>query len=303
MKQIKRLFSLLLLFVLAASLTLPASALTLQESYYLQTLYPNLPKDSSSYPARLIVNTGNFNVTLHGTCGMNASLTEEQMLAILKQALGAISGYKELEDAAQDKHLQSQLTEKLKFTDEDVKEVMKNLLSLMGWDDIPDMLNPVSLPDIEAFNGNLFHDYELIEGAFEFGDTAEEIAGMLAGQGDLLDFIEPDMLPSIQDLLYNGAKISWEEFQKDKQKYKDIISLSQANERLRQYYARVDELVKKAQSESGAWAIRIYDQQVAEGKMNPLYDHTVPGIFTADIELVKDDGSFGNINGTYTGRF
>lgn len=37
--------------------------------------------------------------------------------------------------------------------------------------------------------------------------------------------------------------------------------------------------------------------------MNPLYDHTVPGIFTADIELVKDDGSFGNINGTYTGRF
>ena len=100
MKQIKRLFSLLLLLVLAASLALPASALTLQESYYLQTLYPNLPKDSSSYPARLIVNTGNFNVTLHGTCGMNASLTEEQMLAILKQALGAISGYKELEDAA-----------------------------------------------------------------------------------------------------------------------------------------------------------------------------------------------------------
>lgn len=127
----------------------------------------------------------------------------------------------------------------------------------------------------------------------------------------MIDFVKPDLLPSIQGLLYNGAKISWEEFQKDQQKYKDIATLYQAKQRLRTYYAKVDELVKNAQSENGAWAIRIYDQQVVNSKLAGNYwgidaamiDAAHPLIWTADIELVKDDGSFGNVNGTYAGGF
>ena len=301
----RRLLALTLALCLLAAPVLPAQALSLQETYYLQILYPNLPKNASSYPARLMVAMPNgVSVTLKGTCGMDASLTPEEMLAILKQALGAVKGYQELEDAAQDKHTQSQLTEKLKFTDEDVKEVMDNLLELIGMDDIPGMFNPIEMPDIEALNGDLFHDYELVNGAFEFGEQTGEIIDLLAGQGDLIDFVKPDLLPSIQDLLYNGAKISWEEFQKDQQKYKDIVTLYQAKQRLRTYYAKVDELVKNAQSENGSWAIRIYDQQVVDYKIMSLISApTIPLIVSADIELVKDDGSYGNIGGTYTGSF
>ena len=168
-KKIRYFLSLGLALCLLAVPALPAQALPLQETYYLQTPYPNLPKSAASYPARLIVTLAETEtVTLHGTCGMNVSLTEEEMLVLLKQALSAVPEYKELEDAAQDKHTQSQLTEKLKFTDEDVKEVMDNLLELIGMDDIPGMFNPIETPDIEALNGDLFHDYELVNGAFEF---------------------------------------------------------------------------------------------------------------------------------------
>ncbi len=300
----KRLLTFTLTLLMALTLcAAPAHALTLQETYYLETLYPNRPKNAASYPARLIVNVNGSTATLNGTCGMDASLTEEEMLSILKHGLDAVSGYKELEDAAQDKNTVTSLTEKLKFSDEDMKEIMNNLLSLVGWDNIPGMLTPISAPKIDALNGDPFHDYETINGAVKFGDKVGDIVDILAGEGDLLDFLKPDMLPSVQEFLYNGAKVSWEQFQKDQQKYKDIAALYQAKSRLRQYYARVNQLVKDAQSEDGAWAIRIYDQQVIQAKYLPTYDQLVPQIWTADIELVKGDGSMGNVNGAYTGSF
>lgn len=290
-----------------------SSALTLQESYYLQTLYPKLPKNEASYPARLnvkfsiskmgVILKGPSQTVLKGTCGMNASINEDEMISILKQALSSVSSYKELENAVNDKNTVSSLTEKLKFTDEDIEEVLKNLRELVGLGDIPGLFNPISAPDIEALNGDLFHDYELINGAFEFGEQTGDIIDILAGQGDIVDFIKPDLLPSIQDLLYNGAKISWQEFLKDQQKWKDIATMYQAKQRLRQYYARVDELVRDFMSKNGNWTIRINDQQVVDSLYNFEVNAFAPYIWTADIELVKNDNSYGNINGVYQGRF
>ncbi len=295
-------FIMILCFILPLC-AVPAEALTLQERYYLEVLYPNPPKDAASYPARLIVNIGGKAATLEGTCGMNASLTDEEMLDILKRALPAVSTYNELEKPVKDKNLVSELTEKLKFSDEDMQEILKNLRAILGLDDIPGALLPIELPDVGPLTGDLFQDYETISGAKEFGEQAGEIADILMGKGDLLDFLTPDVIPSADDIVINGIKISWEQFQKDKEKYKDIIALYQAKSRLRQYYARVDELVKAAMDEKGAWAIRIYDQVVTQEIYNPIYDQLVPYIWTADIELVKNDGSMGNINGTYTGSF
>lgn len=300
MKQ--RMLALIILMAMLL-LAIPAQAADLspQERMYLSELYPAPPKNAASYPAKLLVSAGSVRAELHGTCGMDASLAPEDMLDILKQAL-TNSKYQDLDAVITDKHSVESLTNKLDMSDKAADEVFNNLLTLVGWDDVLGKFTPISVPAFDELNGNLFHDYETVDGIKTFGEKVKDLWEILAGNGDLVKFLKPEMLPSIQQFLYNGAKITWEEFQKDQQKYRDIVTLSQANARLRAYYGRVDDLVRNAQSEKGAWAIRILDQQIVTGLYDPLYAQTVPYSFTADIELVKQ-GNISDIGGDYTGRF
>ncbi len=288
MKRMRRFLTLCLVLCLALTMLPAAQALTLQEQSWLSHLRPKLPKLEGDYPARLLVTLPNFEtVTLSGTCGVGGKLTDEQLVEILRRACAAVDSYKTPQDAVNDKVLAAAIKEKLKLSDEDIERFEKNILSLLGLDKVADILN-FTMPGVG-------------------GSDMASIAAEIVTEGKPgLGFLNPipDSIGGFaQGLIINGVFISWEEFQRDKDKYKDIVNLSQANARLRQYYARVDELVRQAMSDSTAWAIRIYDQQVAEGKMHPLYDYTVPGVFTAEIELIKDDGSYGNVNGAYTGRF
>ncbi len=284
--------------------TFQTKSMSVQDNYYLTSLYPKAPKLSTSYPARLIVTSQNAQVTLNGTCGMDASLSKEDMLDILNQALDAVPEYKNLDAVIKEKETVENLTNKLHITDEDADEVFRNLLTIIGLEDIKGKLNPISVPSFEELNGNVFHDYETIDGFTSFGDNIKDIAEILLGKGDLLEFLKPDMLPTINSVLYNGAKVTWEEFKKDQEKYKDIVTISQAKARLRQYYNKIDSLTRDLQSKKGAWAIRILDQQIIETVYNPIYgDQLVPCSFTADIELVKESGDYTSIEGTYSGKF
>lgn len=277
--------------------------LTPQETYFLKELYPKLPKNAEAYPAKLIVTSMNTTVTLNGTCGMDASLSEDEMIDILKHATSAVPSYHDPEGAIADKKTVRNLNDKLDITDKASEELFNNFLIIMGWDDILGKLNPISFPSGEDLNGNFFHDYETIDGYTQFGDNIKDLYDILSGTGDLVDFVKPDFLPTVQDILYNGAKVTWEQFKKDQQKYRDIITLSQANARLRVYYNRVNALIRELQSKKGVWAIRIFDQQIVYPIYNPLYDITAPCSFIADVELKKDNGDYTSIEGSYTGTF
>ncbi len=142
--------------------------------------------------------------------------------------------------------------------------------------------------------------------------VAELLSGKLTDIGasdvvnSIVDGLQGDipMMPGLPGVgtVIDGAFVSWDEFQKDQQKYKDIIALSQAKQRLRSYYAKVDQLIRDFISDKGDWTLEINSQDVVEQMTFAGVDGNRQ-ILTADIRLVKSDGSAGNVTGTYTGHF
>lgn len=278
-KRSKTLLALMLALCLAATTALPALALANRDAYYLAMLRPRLPKTSESYPARLRVDIPGrppASFSLAGKIGMDAAISDEEMLAILKKGLPGEKSYKELQNPVDDKVLVQELTEKLKFSEADIQNMLDNWKKLLGVDTVADLLSG-NLPEIGA---------------------SDVVNSILDGAtGDIPMMPGPPGVGTVVD----GVFISWEEYQKDQQKYRDIIALSQAKQRLRVYYAAVDRLVRDFISEHGGWTLRI------DGKDTlPMEYHGVEGNtqnMTADIKLTKDDGSAGNIGGTYIGHF
>ena len=291
MMRMKRILTLCLVFCLTLAMipAVPAQALTLQEQSWLEYLRPDVPKLEGSYPAYLTVSMPNgTSVKLNGTCGVGGSLTDDEIIDVLKRACSSVEGYKDPQNAVNDVVLVAAVKEKLKFTHEDMDQLQQNFLALSGFDKVADLLN-LTMPGVGG------------------SDMASIAADIVQNGKPGLGFLNPipDSIGGFaQGLIINGIFVSWEEFQRDKDKYKDIVNMSQANARLRAYYGRVDELVRDAMSEKGVWTISITDQQVVDyGMYLGVSDFQVPLIVSADIELVKDDGSYGNIGGTYIGGF
>lgn len=290
MKRMKRILTLCLVFclILAMIPAVPAQALTLQEQSWLEYLRPDVPKLEGSYPAYLTVSMPDgTSVKLNGTCGVGGKLTDEELVDILRRSCSAVDSYKDPQDAVNDVVLVAAVKEKLKFTDEDMAQLKDNFLALSGFDKVADILN-LTMPGVGG------------------SDMASIAADIVQNGKPGLGFLNPipDSIGGFaQGLIINGIFVSWEEFQRDKDKYKDIVNMSQANARLRAYYGRVDELVRDAMSEKGVWTISITDQQVVDTLYLSSPKYYAKNIWTADIELIKDDGSYGNANGTYIGNF
>lgn len=278
-KKIKTLLALTLALCLTATTAVPALALSGRDAYYLAMLRPRLPKTSESYPARLRVDIPGrppTSFSLAGKIGMDATISDEEMLAILKKGLPGEKSYKELQNPVDDKVLVQELTEKLKFSEADIQNMLDNWKKLLGVDTIADLLSG-NLPEIGA---------------------SDVVNSILDGAtGDIPMMPGPPGAGTVVD----GLFISWEEYQKDQQKYRDIIALSQAKQRLRVYYAVVDQLVRDFISEHGGWTLRIDGKDTQTITYEGVEGNTQT--MTADIKLTKDDGSAGNIGGTYNGHF
>ena len=247
----------------------------MQEQSWLEYLRPDVPKLEGSYPAYLLVSMPNgTSVKLNGTCGVGGSLDDDEIIGVLKRACSSVDGYKDPQNAVNDVVLVAAVKEKLKFTQEDMDQLQQNFLALSGFDKVADILN-LTMPGVGG------------------SDMASIAADIVQNGKPGLGFLNPipdSICGFAQGLIINGIFVTWEEFQRDKDKYKDIVNMSQANARLRAYYGRVDELVRDAMSEKGVWTISINDQQVVDyGMYVGVSDFQVPLIVSADIELVKDD--------------
>jgi hypothetical protein len=261
-----------------------SAAVSGQDAYYLERLKPkSMPRATESYPAKLILTSAMpfdspVTLELKGTLGLNAELTDEEIVAILKQAVSAVKSYTSPQSACDDLVLVEELTEKLKFSKEDMDEIIKNWEKLLGVDIIADLLSG-KLPSIDA--ADVVNS--LIDAAG--GDIPMNPKPGMPGWGTVVD----------------GVFISFEEYQKDQQKYQDIIKLSQANERLNAYNSRVRGLIRDKMKEKGGWRLEINDQKFADMKFDGIEGNKQ--IWTADIDLNKTDSDLTTAGGTYTGQF
>jgi hypothetical protein len=282
----EKIVSVILTLALMAGMTVftaqPASALTSQETYYLATLKPVfMPRAKESYPAKLLVKSTirgiPSNLTFTGNCGVNAEVPDEEMLKMLKESLSAVSTYKELQNPADDKLLIESLTQKLDFTSEDLNEILDNWAKMLGYDEVLD----------------------LVDGNIPIPDAGDAINAVIDGaQGE--NPLKPG--PSVVGAFVAGVFITYEQYQKDIEKWENIVKLSQAKARIRAYYSELAEKIRAYLAEHGDWKITINAQELSEMSYNQM-PNAATLIWTADIDLKKTDGGFTTAAGTYSGVF
>lgn len=285
----KKITKRILIFLLMACMILPytstitAHAISTQESYYLSMLNPSSAKGrSESYPVKLSFKAPNSYtdatelLEFHGTLSVNTGISDEDMLSILEDALSSVSGYEELQDAVDDKVLAEQSLEKLKVSQEDIDKMIENWQKLLGIDNVVTLLSG-NLPNI---------------------GTSDAINAVIDGaQGNVPGLPGVPGIGNVIDTVF----ISYEQWEKDKEKYKDIVNAYNANRRLDAYYVRVSELMQEQRAEESSWTLKINEQKTASFEFMKVKGNTQ--LWTADIELKKTDGSYGNVSGIYEGRF
>ena len=297
MKRIlKAALTFLIVFGMAASIApIPAQAtLANRDDYYVAVLKPErMPRVKESYPARLKMSLASpylsANVEFAGSVGVNAALTDEELLEMLKAALPVVDGYRELQDPVDDKVLVRQLTEKLQFTGEDMQEIVENWKKMLGVDELSDLLS------------GKFPGFDAADGATAALDLAETIIGVAGDYTYTHDVSLKPSLPGGAGTVINGIFISYEEYQKDVERYEDIVRLSKTKERLRVYYSAVNEQIRDRMAEKGDWRLVINSQDVADFTFMEM-----PGnkqLWTAEIDLVKSMDGLTSIEGTYSGTF
>ena len=287
----KKIISFILILLMFVPLIIPANSISLQEQSWLSHLRPaNLPKPNgkTSYPAELLVDIPNHTqVKLTGTCSFEGQLTDEDILAAIKQA-AAEAGYKSPENAVTDKLKIDELKNKLQFSKEDRERIIKNWLAMVGMDKVADILKG----EFPSYGGT---------------DAVGIVVGMISS-GELpgissLNPIPTDFGGFAQNIIINGTTQTIEQYQRDQQKWKDIVELSQARARYREFTASLNTIIKNKTKEKTAWTIRIQNQTVQEQLYRAAPEIHLPYIYTSDIVLVKKDGNFDSPKGVYEGEF
>jgi hypothetical protein len=261
-----------------------SAAITNQEAYYISVLKPkNMPKAKESYPAKLIVDIKQTamlspaRLEFKGNCGVNTEISDDELLKLLKESLKAVDSYKGLQNPVDDVLLVKELTDKLKFSDEDIDEILENWKKMLGLD--------------EAF--------DLINGNIPIPESADAINAIIDGaQGE--NPLKPG--PSVVGAFVDGVFITYEQYQKDIQKWDNIVKLSQAKARIRAYNYELAEKIRAYLAENGDWKITINAQTLSDMTYYQM-PNAARLLWTADIDLKKTDGGFTTVAGGYSGLF
>lgn len=291
MKRFIKITALILLICLTVPFALPVNSVSLQEKSWLSHLRPaSLPKPggSTSYPAELVVSmAGHEDVHIKGACSLEGQLTDEDILDAIKKAASQ-SGYKSPENAVADKLTVAELKDKLSFSEKEKERIIKNWLSLVGMDKVADMLKG-ELP------------------TYGETDAVTTVVGMISSgklpqAKDFLPF--PTSMSGIaQGLVVNGVYMTVDQYKRDQQKYQDIVELSNARARYREFQAHLNTIIKDKTKKNTAWVVRIQDQVVKDQLYRSAPEIYVPYIYSTDIVLTKKDENYENPVGLYEGEF
>ena len=289
MKRTVRILSLCLALCLLAAAT-PARAASVDTARWLSVLEPEKTverRDVTSFEARLEVSMPSYSATLHGTCAIEGELTDEDLLEAIERGAAAVGEYASPEDAVEDQTLIYKLNDKLKISEADQKQLIRDWLRLTGMDKVYDMLH-LTRPSYG------------VEDAITV--VAESIwKGELPGLSSLAPF-PTGMSGFAIGGVVNGTVVSWEAYQRDKERYQNIVELANAKARLRRFNAAVREFLLERQKERQAWTIRIQDGVTQDQMYMPTYDISAPYDYSSDIVLTKK-GGLDSPAGVYNGSF
>ena len=289
MKRTVRILSLCLSLCLLAAAA-PASAASVNTAEWLSILEPEKTverRDVTSFEARLEVSMQGYSATLRGTCSIEGELTDEDLLEAIERGVAAVGEYGSPEDAVEDQMLIYKLNDKLKISEADQKQLIRDWLRLTGMDKVYDMLH-LTRPSYG------------VEDAITV--VAESIwKGELPGLSSLAPF-PTGMSGFAIGGVVNGTVVSWEAYQRDKERYQNIVELANAKARLRRFNAAVREFLLERQKERQAWTIRIQDGVTQDQMYMPTYDISAPYDYSSDIVLTKK-GGLDSPAGVYNGSF
>ena len=290
MKNILKLLPFILIICILSSMVLPVSAVSLQEQSWLHHLTPsNMPKTKGkdSYPVELHVKVeSQKEVVISGTCSLEGKLTDEDLIDAMKKAAASVDGYKSPENAVTDKLKIDELKNKLSFTEEEQNRIIKNWLSLVGMDKVADLLKG-QLP------------------SYGETDAVGVVVGMISS-GKLPDAkalvpFPTDVSGFAQGLVINGAFISYDQYKRDQQKYQDIVELSNARARFREFNAMLNSIIKEKMKGKTGWTIRVQDQVIEDQLYRGSPEIYAPYFYTSDIVLYKNGNDIDDPVGTYQG--
>jgi hypothetical protein len=276
----------------AAAGVLSSGSVGLQERSWIEHLRPaGMPGSGmrTSYPVELLVGVASHKqVRIGGTCALEGGLTDRDLADAMIEAARGVDGYKSPENAVTDKLRIAELQHGLSFTPEEQERLVRNFLSLVGMDKIADILRG-KLP------------------TYGETDAVGTVVGMIMS-GKLPD--AKSLLPyptSVsgfsQSLVINGVFISVDQYKRDQQKYQDIVELSNARARFREFNAGLNRIVKEKARKNTFWTIRIQSRTVEDQLYRGTPEIVAPYIYTADIVLEKRDGRYEDPVGTYQGSF
>ncbi len=289
MKRTIRIFSLFLALCLLAAAA-PARAASVNTAVWLMILRPEETverRDVTSFEARLELSMQGYSATLRGTCAIEGELTDEDLLEAIEHGVAAVGEYGSPEDAIEDQRLIDTLSDKLRLSEADQKRLIRDWLRLTGMDKVYDMLH-LTRPSYG------------VEDAITV--VAESIwKGELPGLSSLAPF-PTGMSGFAIGGVVNGTVVSWEAYQRQKERYQTIVELANARARQRAYYAAVRVFLLERRKERQAWTIRIQDGVTQDQMFMPTYDISAPYYYSSDIVLTKK-GGLDSPAGVYNGSF
>ncbi len=301
--KIRRIITTLLAFclLLAAVPATPVHGISMLEQTWLSWLAPGFddPPKNETYPAQLIVYGPQFNFGFNGKCTLKGEITDEEKINVLKQACSAVDKYNTPEDACDDQRLADALTLKLSIKPEDTQRVIDNWVSILGMDKVVAIFGG-KLPSYGAGDA-------ISVGAEMLGNIAEIVLTPSGGTPDIgfgsLSPVPLGFADMAQGIMINGMLVTWDEFWRDQQKWKDRVELLNTQARLRTYYDKVRRLMNELEKKNIKWKIEIEDQIVQSILYRQQPEIHVPCIAYADVDLTKEGGGANTYPmGNYSGR-
>jgi len=249
-------------------------------------LVPDIPKPrgGASYEAELWVETQTGKKILKGTCTAEGDITDKERAQAVRDALEYVPEYDDISDAAEDQKDVDDLTKELKADLEDPGPILENFIKCSGYDKAVDLLRG-KLPE------------------YSWDDVVKMFVDELKGTPihKILSPIPLGIKDAVSGAIIGTVKVSWQQYQNDKQRWQDITDLANAKARLRIFDGVVQANLRKYAEKRMAWTIRIQDVYKEDLIYDQMLKAEAPMIHTADIVL-KKSGDTGSPYGTYTGK-
>lgn len=305
-KAIKRILLCFLVLVIllsgVPSFSLNASAaseLPLRDRMIYTKLFQGKSRSvKQNYPVRVTLSVaGSGPVTFSGHAGVDVNLSQPEIVKCLKEAAN-VGKYNDIEQVLDDYDLVKRLKYELDFTKEDYEQFKNDMKTLFGIKGVGDILQDCLTISPTLFNGlnsdNPVDQAQAVDGIVRTGFGMYDV--IKNGGGSF--FKKPSLIPSVNDIVVNGAKLTAEQYKRDKKKWDNRVEYYNTRRELEQYYSNAQNVIRSKMSEKAIWTVSVNDYAQQDVQYDTML--TCPTTYVLQLNLNKTDDSL-SFYGNYVG--